>query len=97
MQAVERRSYTQIIRLLAERSTALLAAPEVDDEYSSWVRSLEETYGVNIKVETHMGPDNRPSSIDGVISGDGGMPSGFEWAFRIDRHETRFGLRSLDS
>lgn len=95
MQTADHRSYTHIVRMLAERGSALLAGPQPDDTYSSWVRSLEETYGVVIKVETTMGPDNRPSSIDGVIVGD--VPSGFEWAFRVDRHETRFGLRSLDS
>ncbi|MEZ4448695.1 MAG: hypothetical protein R3B09_04380 [Nannocystaceae bacterium] len=81
-----------LINMVAQRSSALLGAPEGVGEYESWVRSLEATYGVSIAVQTTMGPDNRPSAIDGVISSHA-APTGYEWAFRIDRHETRCCLR----
>lgn len=82
-----------LVNLVAQRSSALLAEPEGEAEYEHWVRSLEATYGVSIAVQTTMGPDNRPSAIDGVISSAVGLPSGYEWAFRSDRHETRCCLR----
>lgn len=97
MQAVNRsRSYSDIVKLLSERSANLLDAPGLSDDQSLWLRSLEETYGVCIELHTTLGPDNRPSAIDGVISGEGELPPGFQWAFRIDRHETRCCLRALD-
>ncbi len=108
MQAMDRRrSYTQIVNMLAERSATLLGAPQLSDDQSIWLRSVEETYGVIIQLETTMGPDNRPAAIDGTIynegsnegsgkgSGEGQLPEGFQWAFRIDRHETRCCLRAL--
>lgn len=96
MQAMDhRRSYTQIVNMLAERSATLLGAPRLSDDQSIWLRSVEQTYGVTIQLETTMGPDNRPAAIDGTISGTGQLPEGFQWAFRIDRHETRCCLRAL--
>ncbi|MEZ4385901.1 MAG: hypothetical protein R3A79_31570 [Nannocystaceae bacterium] len=97
MQAVNRsRSYSDIVKLLAERSANLLDGPDLSDDQSLWLRSLEKTYGVCIEMHTTLGPDNRPSAIDGVISGEDHLPPGFQWAFRIDRHETRCCLRALD-
>jgi hypothetical protein len=97
MQAVNRRrSYTQIVNMLAERSSSLLGETELSDDQSMWLRSVEETYGVSIQLETTLGPDNRPAAIDGVISSEDQLPAGFQWAFRIDRHETRCCLRALD-
>jgi len=99
MQTVNRRrSYTQIVNMLAERRSSLLDETELSDDQSMWLRSVEETYGVSIQLETTMGPDNRPEAIDGVISSRDQLPAtaGFQWAFRIDRHETRCCLRSLD-
>ncbi|HFE44648.1 MAG TPA: hypothetical protein ENJ18_04020 [Nannocystis exedens] len=103
MQAIDRRrSYTQIVNMLAERSATLLDAPQLSDDQSLWLRSVEKTYGVIIELETTMGPDNRPAAIDGTISGRTSeqpsgrqLPEGFQWAFRIDRHETRCCLRAL--
>ncbi len=97
MQAVtRRRSYTQIVNMLAERSSSLLCETQLSDDQSLWLRSLEEAYGVSIQLETTLGPDNRPAAIDGVIFSEDQLPSGFQWAFRIDRHETRCCLRALD-
>ena len=100
-----RRSYTQIVNRLAERRATLLGDRVVADErlqgrdlreqHAQWLRSLEEDYGVSIQLETMMGPDNRPSAIDGIISSDDALPAGFQWAFRIDRHETRCCLRAV--
>jgi len=103
VQAINRRrSYTQIVNMLAERSATLLGSLDLsgcarDDngDHDRWLRSVEETYGVSIQLETMMGPDNRPSAIDGIISSADQLPAGFEWAFRIDRHETRCCLRAV--
>lgn len=89
----KRRITTQVVNLVAQRSSEFLNSPnsEVQD-YERFVRSIEETYGVSIAVQRTLGPDNRPAAIDGVISPDGSAP-GWQWTFRTDHHETRCALR----
>jgi len=89
----KRRIPTQVVNLVAQRSSEFLSSPELAvQDYERFVRSVEETYGVSIAVQQTLGPDNRPAAIDGVISPDGSAP-GWQWTFRSDHNETRCALR----
>lgn len=83
--------YTHLINLVAHRSKLLLAGAGSHD-YLDWVRSLERDFDVRIEVQTIMGPDNRPSAIDGKIFGQA-MPPNCQLAFTVDEDETRCAVR----
>lgn len=62
------RQYTQLVNLIAQRSSVLLASDAAgSQDYLAWVRSLEEAFGVSIEVNTVMGPEGRPAAIGGTI------------------------------
>ena len=86
------RRYTHLVNLIAQRSSALLTR-EVDcsQDYMSWVRSLEETFGVSIEVKTVMDPEGRPASIGGTIR-ESERPD-CRVIFTVDGEETRCALR----
>lgn len=84
-------NYTHLMNLVAQRSKSLLAGAG-DDEYMSWVRTLERDFDVTIEVRTIMGPDNRPSAIGGTICGQA-MPPDCQLAFTVDEEETRCAVR----
>ncbi|MCA9716485.1 MAG: hypothetical protein KC468_17570 [Myxococcales bacterium] len=87
------RQYRSLVDRVAERSSLLLGASEkARCSFWSWVRSLEESFGVSIHVETIMGPDNRPSAVGGVISGRD-RSSRCRMAFTVNAEETRFALQ----
>jgi hypothetical protein len=93
VEASNRRIPTQLVKLVAERSSALLrAADHGDADYDSFVRTVEQTYGVHIAVQKTLGPDNRPAVIDGIISLDDSA-AGCQWTFRSDENETRCAMR----
>ncbi len=90
---VSLRPYTHLINLVARRSSLLLGGTAAgSQEYMSWVRSLEQDFGVRIEVRTIMGPDNRPSAIGGTIR-SGTMPADCQLAFTVDGDETRCAVR----
>jgi hypothetical protein len=87
------RPYTQLVNLVAQRSSLLLAGTAAgSQEYMSWVRALEKDFDVRIEVETIMGPDNRPSAIGGTICSRA-MPPDCKLAFTVDGDETRCAVR----
>lgn len=86
------RPYTHLVNLLAQRSSTLIdGGVEGSREYMTWVRSLEETFGVSIEVQTVMGPEGRPAAVGGTICGSS-MPN-CRLTFRVDGEETRCALR----
>jgi len=101
------RPYTHLINLVAQRSSLLLGGTASgSQEYMDWVHSLEQDFGVHIEVRTILGPDNRPSAIDGTIrkgtsrgaidsgAGDSGcIPPDCQLAFTVDGDETRCCVR----
>lgn len=88
------RQYRSLVDRVAARSSLLIGASDsARCSFWSWVRSLEESSGVSIHVETIMGPDNRPSAVDGVISGRGDSTARCRMAFTVTADETRCALR----
>lgn len=82
--------YTQVVNLLAQRSSVLLAG-DVDGSrgYMDFVRSLEQRYGVRIEVTTVTDPDGRTQAVGGTIRGD--RPD-CRVTFTVDGDETRCAL-----
>lgn len=86
------RPYTNLVNLLAQRSSTLIGGEsDGSREYMSWVRSLEESFGVRIEVQTVMGPEGRPAAVGGTICGSS-MPN-CRLTFTVDGDETRCALR----
>lgn len=86
------RRYTHLVNLIAQRSSVLLARDAASSQdYLAWVRSLEETFGVSIEVNTVMDPEGRPASIGGTIR-ESERPD-CRLIFTVDGEETRCALR----
>lgn len=87
-------SYTRLAHLLAQRGSVLLAGDLAGSQaYMRWVRSLEESLGVTIEVETVFGPEGRPAAIGGTICG-ADRPDR-RVTFTVDGEETRCALRYM--
>lgn len=92
MIASSQRPYTHLVNLIAERSSALLEGGAAgSQEYLSWVRSLEQAFGVSIEVQTVLGPEGRPAAIGGTICGVDRPDC--RLVFTVDGDETRCALR----
>ncbi len=85
------RPYTQLVNLIAERSSELLGGTALGPDYLSWVRSLEQAHGVSIEVQTVLGPEGRPAAIGGTICGVDRPDC--RLVFTVDGDETRCALR----
>lgn len=86
------RQYTHLVNLIAQRSSALLSRDaHGSQDYMTWVRSLEQAFGVSIEVKTVMDPEGRPASIGGTIC-ESQRPD-CRLVFSVNGDETRCALR----
>lgn len=86
------RRYTHLVNLIAQRSSVLLTRDASSShDYMTWVRSLEQTFGVSIEVQTVMDPEGRPAAIGGTIC-ESARPD-CRLIFTVDGDETRCALR----